>query len=149
MKRIAILTLIVASLCGSGLCQYSAEFSSYYSGNRYDFRITPERLLSTPAWLEGEPNPPLSARSAKDIAAAYLNELFRDASGWRVGEISLFPVADRWVYLISFDSPRRAGCQDCMSTPFKIVVLMDGIAVTATKSRWNPPVPAKRIVFGR
>ena len=97
MKRIAILTLIVASLCGSGLCQYSAEFSSYYSGNRYDFRITPERLLSTPAWLEGEPNPPLSARSAKDIAAAYLNELFRDASGWRVGEISLFPVADRWV----------------------------------------------------
>jgi SPX domain protein involved in polyphosphate accumulation len=51
MKRLATLALMVASLSGSALCQYSAEFSSYYSGKRYDFRITPEQLSSTPAWL--------------------------------------------------------------------------------------------------
>ena len=59
-------------------------------------------------------------------------------------DISLSPVTERWVYLISFDPPRRAGCQDCMSTPFTIVVLMDGIAVAATKSRSNTPVPTER-----
>jgi hypothetical protein len=84
MKRIAVLALMVAGLLGSALCQYSAEFSSYYSGKRYDFRITPEQLSSTPAWLDGELNPPLSARSAKDIAAVYLSDLFKNASAWRV-----------------------------------------------------------------
>ena len=41
---------MVAGLSGSALCQYSAELSSYYSGKRYDFRITPEQLSSTPAY---------------------------------------------------------------------------------------------------
>jgi hypothetical protein len=145
MKRIAVLALMVAGLSGSALCQYSAEFSSYYSGKRYDFRITPEQLSSTPAWLDGELNPPLSARSAKDIAAVYLSDLFKNASAWSVGEIVLYPVAERWVYLISFGPPPPRGCYDCMSTPFKIAVLMDGVAVMATKSRWNPPTPSVRI----
>jgi len=144
MKRFVILFLTVASLSGSALCQYSAEFSSYYSGNRYDFRITPEQLPSTPAWLDGEPNPPLSARAAKDVAAISLTDLFKNASAWRVAEITLAPVANRWVYLISFEPPPPPGCYDCMSTPFRIVVLMDGVAVKATKSRWNPAAPLDR-----
>jgi hypothetical protein len=136
MKRLALLVLMVVSVSGSALCQYSAEFISYYSGKRYDFRITPEQLSNTPAWLDGEPNPPLSAREAKDIAAIYLSDLFKNASAWKAGEIALYPVAERWVYLISFSPPRPTECQyslDCLSTPFKIVVLMDGVAVTATK----------------
>jgi hypothetical protein len=63
MNRIATLVLVLASLSGSALCQYSAEFSSYYSGKRYDFRITSEQLERTPAWLDSEANPPLSARN--------------------------------------------------------------------------------------
>jgi len=55
VKQIAMLALVVGSLCGSALCQYSAEFSSYYSGNRYDFRLKPEQLSNTPAWLEVNP----------------------------------------------------------------------------------------------
>ena len=144
MKQIVMLAVMIASLSGNALCQYVAEFNSYYSGKRYDFRITSERLLITPPWLDGEPDPPLSARSAKDIAAVYLSDLFKNASAWRAGEIALYPVAERWVYLISFDPPLPPGCLDCMSTPFKIVVLMDGMAVTATKSRWNPPVPSQK-----
>ena len=144
MKQIVMLAVMIASLSGNALCQYVAEFNSYYSGKRYDFRITRERLLITPPWLDGEPDPPLSARSAKDIAAVYLSDLFKNASAWRAGEIALYPVAERWVYLISFDPPLPPGCRDCMSTPFKIVVLMDGMAVTATKSRWNPPAPSQK-----
>ena len=37
-----MLALVVGSLCGSVLCQSEAEFSSYYSGKRYDFRLTHE-----------------------------------------------------------------------------------------------------------
>ena len=85
MRRIATLALIVVSFCGTALCQYSAEFSSYYSGKRYDFRITPDQLTSTPVWLDAEPNPPLSARSAKDIASIYMSDLFADGSGMESG----------------------------------------------------------------
>ena len=73
VKRITMLALVVGSLCGSALCQYAAEFSSYHSGNRYDFRLTREQLSNTPAWLEDEPNPPLSPGAAKN--AALLNAL--------------------------------------------------------------------------
>jgi len=135
MKHIVILAVMVAGLSGSALCQYIAEFNSYHSGKRYDFRITRERLLSTPPWLDSEPDPPLSARSAKDIATAYLSHLFKNASEWSVSEIALSPVAERWVYLISFNPPPPPGCADCMSEPFRVVVLMDGVAVTVAKSR--------------
>ena len=40
MKQIAMLALMVGSLCSSAPSQIAAEFSSYYSGNRYDFRLT-------------------------------------------------------------------------------------------------------------
>src|SRR5713101_8205092 len=48
--------------------------------------------------------------SAKDIASIYMSDLFSDGSAWRVGEIALHSVAERWVYLISFDPPLPPGC---------------------------------------
>ena len=40
MTRIAALALMIGILCGPAMSQQVAEFSSYYSGNRYDFRLT-------------------------------------------------------------------------------------------------------------
>jgi hypothetical protein len=134
MKQIVMLVVIAASLSGDALCQYVAEFNSYYSGKRYDFRISREQLRNTSPWLDGEPDPPLSARSAEGVAAVYLAHLFKNAPEWNVSEIALHRVAERWVYLISFDPPLPPDCKDCLSTTFKIVVLMDGVAVTAKES---------------
>jgi len=61
-------------------------FSSYYGDKRYDFRITPEQLAKTPAWLQDQPNPPLSARRALAIfrqlswAAGYASRASRNRS---------------------------------------------------------------------
>jgi hypothetical protein len=68
VTRIAALGLIIGTLCGSTMAQQVAEFSSYYSGNRYDFRLNHQQLLNTPAWLDDEPNPPLSPRTAQSGA---------------------------------------------------------------------------------
>ena len=144
MKTRAMLAVMVLSLSGNAFCQYAAAFSSYYSGKRYDFRITHEQLSSTPVWLERKLNPPLSARSAKEIAAVYLSDLFKNASTWTVGQIELHPIADRWVYLISFDPPPPPGYQEWESAPVKVVVLMDGLAVKASKSSWKPNLPVKK-----
>ncbi len=141
MRHIATLVLMVSSLCGSALCQYSAEFSSYYSGNRYDFRLTHEQLVNTPAWLEDEPNPPLSPRAARHAALTYLTTLFDNASAWRVNEIKLVPLSERWVYVVSFTPPQPGNCQDCFTMPFSVVVTMDGSAITAVVSRWRPLTP--------
>jgi hypothetical protein len=142
MKRMAILALLVGSLCGSALCQYSAEFSSYYSGNRYDFRLTREQLSNTAAWLEDQPNPLLSPRTATNAALTYLRTLFDNASVWRVNEIKLVQLSERWVYVVSFTPPLPRDCQDCMTTPFSIAVMMDGNALTAVVSRWEPATPS-------
>ena len=142
MRRIATLVLMVSSLCGSALCQYSAEFSSYYSGNRHDFRLTHEQLANTPAWLEDDPNPPLSPRTAKNAALTYLRTLFDNSSAWSVNEIKLVPLSERWVYVVSFTPPLPRGCADCGSFPFSIVVTMDGNAITAVTSRWEPATPS-------
>lgn len=111
MKRIATLVLIVCCLCASGVCQYSAEFSNYRGGMRYDFRITLEQLAKTPAWLEDQPNPPLPARRAQAIALAHLRQLFVDSSKWTLNSIALVPVRDRWVYVIEFIEPPRRDAQ--------------------------------------
>ena len=131
MKRIAPFVLIVCALCGSGMCQDSAVFSSYYGERRYDFHIKREQLAKTPAWLEDQPNPPLPPRRAVVIAVAYLGTLFPNAEEWKRGIIALVPVGDRWVYSIEFTEPPKSGCADCLSSPFRIVVTMDGMAVSA------------------
>lgn len=141
MKQIAMLAWMVGALCGSALCQYSAEFSSYYSGNRYDFRLTREQLSNTPAWLEDDLNPPVSPRTAKNAALTYLKTLFDNAGAWRVNEIKLVPLSERWVYVVCFTPPMPRDCQDCLTTPFSVVVTMDGNALTAVVSRWKPPTP--------
>jgi len=139
VKQIAMLALMVCTVCGSALCQYSAEFSSYYSGKRYDFRLTREQLSNTPAWPEDELNPPLSPRTAKNAAMTYLITLFDNASGWRVSEIKLVPLSERWVYVVSFTPPLPRDCQDCLTSPFSVVVTMDGNALTAVVSTWKTP----------
>ena len=141
MTRIAALALMIGILGGTAMSQQVAEFSSYYSGNRYDFRLTHKQLLNTPAWRDDEPNPPLSVRTAQSAAQSYLRTLFDDAPEWRLEEIKLVPLLERWVYVVSF-TPRPRNCQDCMTTPFSIIVTMDGNAVATTLSRWKPPTPA-------
>ena len=142
MTRIAALALMIGALCGTALSQQAAEFSSYYSGNRYDFRLTHKQLLNTPAWLEDEPNPPLSPRMAQSAAMNYLRTLFDNATAWRLEEIKLVPLIERWVYVVSFTPPPPPNVADHMSTPFSIVVTMDGTAITAVVSRWKPPIPS-------
>ena len=139
MRRMTTLVLAVLTLCGNGLCQWdSAVFSSYHSGKRYDFSITAEQLAKTPPWAEGEPNPPLSPGRAKEIARDYLSTLFEDASEWHLSEVALRPVAQRWVYLVEFSEPMPQGAFEHLSSPFKLVVLMDAVAVPATISAWKP-----------
>jgi hypothetical protein len=133
VRRITELVLLVCGLCSVGMCQYATVFSSYYGNKRYDFPITPERLAKSPPWLEEQPNPPLPARSALATAVGYLGTLFPDAGRWKPAAITLVPVRDRWVYSIEFNEPSRSGCAECFSTSFRVVVMMDGAAVTAVQ----------------
>ena len=141
MKRVAALALMMGAFCGIAMSQQAAEFSSYYSGNRYDFRLSHKQLLNTPAWLDNEPNPPLSPRTAQNAALSYLKKVFDDAGAWRLEEIKLVVLTERWVYVVSFMPPTPPNCMDCLTSPFGIVVTMDGKVVTAVTSLWKPTTP--------
>jgi hypothetical protein len=64
VKPVLCLLLMGSGFSGIALCQYSAQFSSYVAGKRYDFNITPSLLAGTPAWHEDQPDPPFPARRA-------------------------------------------------------------------------------------
>lgn len=52
--------------------------------------------------------------------------------------VALMPVGDQWVYSIEYSEPPKNGCADCSSTPFQIIVTMDGVAVPARVLPWKP-----------
>ena len=79
---------------------------------------------------------------AQSAAMNYLRTLFENATAWRLEEIKLVPLIERWVYVVSFISPPPPNVADYVSTPFSIVVTMDGTAITAAVSRWKPPIPS-------
>jgi len=141
-EHLATFTLMLLGLCGNALSQ-AAEFSSYYSGNRYDFRLTHDQLLNTPVWLENAKTNRIHLfRHALPGSAAvsYLRTLFDDANSWRVNEIKLVPLNERWVYVVSFVAPMSRFCADCLTTPFGVVVTMDGNAVPAAVSPQRLPL---------
>ena len=120
------LLVIMALLAAQGETTFTVEYNS----TRYEYHITDQDLQATPAWPAGQDNPPLSARSAIDIASKELAELLPDGKDWRLYEVTLRPIEDRWVYLVQFLEPLRsnAGGQQ-LSSGFEIVVLMNGVAV--------------------
>jgi len=142
MKRIVSLIVLVLCAFSCAACAQFAVFSSYRDNVRYDFRITREQLNQSPKWMVDEPNPPLSPRRAQAVGTTYIHKLFTDSSEWRVFSVELVPLAnDKWVYLIAFAVPRVTtlmGCADCLSTTFKVVVLMDGTKVQAGHASQPP-----------
>lgn len=140
--RITTVALVIGTLYAPALAQQAAEFSSYYSGNRYDFRLTQVQLLNTPMWPDDESNPPLSPRTAQHAARSYLRTLFDNAGEWRLEEVKLVPLSERWIYVVSFTPPPPANLGDYLTSPFGIVVTMDGNAVPAVASPEKPITPS-------
>src|SRR5215831_6397878 len=119
------LLVIIALLAAQGETTFTVEYNS----TRYEYHITDQDLQATPPWPANEDNPPLSPRSAIDIASKQLAALLPDGKDWRLYEVTLRPIEDRWVYLVQFLEPLRPVDQQ-LSTGFQIVVLMNGVAVT-------------------
>jgi hypothetical protein len=80
MKAItlALLVCLTARADEFVYCSYSS-----YLGRSYKTCISKDQLENTPKWVDSAPDPPLSARTAKEIATAQLNEQFKGANAWR------------------------------------------------------------------
>jgi hypothetical protein len=110
--------------------QAETTFTVEYNGKKYEFHITDEDLQKTPAWPPSEDNPPLPPRRAIDIATQQIATLLPDGKDWRLFEVTLRPIGDRWVYLVQFLEPLRGdGNGQQLSSGFLLVVLMNGEAV--------------------
>ena len=109
--------------------QVETTFTVQYGGKTYDFRITDADLQKTPAWAATQENPPLSARRAIDIASKQLAALLPNAKDWKLQDVRLQAIDNRWVYLVGFVEPLRPNVADQVTRGFQIVVLMSGVAV--------------------
>ncbi len=110
--------------------QVETTFTVEYAGKKYEFHISDQELQRTPAWAANQENPPLSARRAIDAAAKELAMLLPNGKDWRLSEVTLRQIEDRWVYLVTFLEPLRGDdAARQLSSGFQIVVLMNGVAV--------------------
>jgi hypothetical protein len=120
------LLVILALLAAQGETTFTVEYNS----TTYVYHITDQDLQATPAWPADQDTPPLSAQRAIDIASKQLAELLPNGKDWRLYEVTLRPIEDRWVYLVEFLEPLRGnGGGQQLSSGFEIVVLMNGVAV--------------------
>ena len=120
-------TLLLTALLAAP--QLETAFTVQYGGKTYDFRVTDAELQKTPAWPPTQENPPLSARRAIDIASKQLAALLPNAKDWKLQEVRLQAIDNRWVYLVGFVEPLRPNVPDQVTRGFQIVVLMNGVAV--------------------
>ena len=116
---------------GPVVCQVVAKFHAEHAGVHYTTYLTVDRLASTPEWRDEDPNPPLDVRQAMTAASAGLKQLFDNADEWKLDLVTLKPMRDRWIYVVSFVAPLPSECKDCLSFPFILVVTMDGKALPA------------------
>ena len=110
--------------------QAETTFTVDYGGKKYEFRVTDAGLQKTPDWAPGQENPPLSARRAIDVAKRELGMLLPNGNDWRLYAVTLRPIENRWIYLVEFLEPLKAGGPERqLSSGFQVVVLMNGVAV--------------------
>ena len=81
------LLVIMGLLAAQGETTFTVEYNS----TRYEYHITDQDLQATPAWQANQDNPPLSARSAIDIASKEIAALLPNGKDWRLYEVTLLP----------------------------------------------------------
>src|SRR5262245_5045785 len=89
------------------MAQVETTFTVEYGGKKYEFHITDQDLQRTPAWPAGQENPPLSPRRAVEIASKQLATILPGGKDWRLYEVTLRPIENRWIYLVEFLEPLR------------------------------------------
>jgi hypothetical protein len=106
----------------------SYMLSSYTVGKRFDFEVTGERVLKTPAWKADADAPPLPPRKADQLATAKFRQLIPDAKNWKRERIALEDAGDglHWIYIVEF---RQSGTFNGVPPFLKVIVLMDGTVV--------------------
>jgi hypothetical protein len=137
MKQVFVSALVLCCISLTAVAQSAGIYSSYLSGNRYDFKISAEQLARTPVWADDQDNPPLSPRAALKIGKAQLVKIFPDADQWTNFNLELHRVSDRWIYLISFTEPAPQDAMEHFTSPFRLPVLMNGDTIEPEISAWK------------
>ena len=113
----------------------AAVFSSYVDGQQFDFAISHETLSSDPFWLDKNDAPPLPPRAAVRAATQLLPKLVKNADTWSLESVSLKPLLNTWIYLVTFRPPAPTGISEIIQ--MRMVVLMSGEAVVPTVTPWT------------
>jgi hypothetical protein len=125
--KVFLILLVITALSAA---QAETTFTIEYGGKKYEFHVSERELQATPSWAPDQETPPLSPRRAIELARNQLGTLMPNATDWRLYDVTLRPVDDRWIYLITFMEPLRGGNAQQVSAGVQLVVLMNGVAVT-------------------
>jgi len=125
-------------LASALMCFQQGDFTLRSSafGKTYVSAVSEAKLLDSPAWADDKPNPPVSARSAMNLARIVLDaaiELPEDCE-WHQGSLHLMvpPLSDqqRWIWLVYYYGSKKTGVTPGTgSHKIALIVLMDGTVV--------------------
>jgi hypothetical protein len=102
--------------------------SSMAKGKTYSATVTREHLASTPQW-DGNGALPLSPGAARGKAQKVFQTIVPNSSDYTVTSISLQNSENHWYYQITFFDLKHPIDVSHISTPFSIIVLLNGTVV--------------------
>lgn len=107
----------------------STSGSIFYGGNAYSHNISDEDLVNTPSWNPEKGDPPVSLRTAVQIARVNLSRFVKKADGFDVEKIELRQMGiEKWLYEVAFHCWKDK-CRDDAGSSFRIYIKMDGSVI--------------------
>jgi len=140
MKEISKLVFVAAIATWLFALPVRAEdmpFYSYAFAKQYMSVVTDDALEKSPAWKKDEPNPPISARRAIELAdqmKASLDEHVKDFE-WQFRSASLESAAsfskikDRWYWQVYYECLYTKGTSTGIPNNLRLFILMDGTVI--------------------
>jgi len=133
MRRFGFVVTLCATrlMFGGGLFEIF-PVSGKANDVSYEFNITAADVAHTPIWSAGSDNPPLSARSADNVARRQLQELVPTARDWVRRQVRLVAFGDNlhWIYVVEFEPPPLENVAEFGRDYMRIPVLFDGRVIT-------------------
>ncbi|HEX9046187.1 MAG TPA: hypothetical protein VF988_04110 [Verrucomicrobiae bacterium] len=95
-------------------------------GKHYYCTVTDLKFFGSPRWAIENSEPPLSPRSALELAKKEAQILEPDTNGFRVIEVSLKQIVNVWFYVVTLERKTPVIPTYYSKQPLKIAILMDG-----------------------
>jgi hypothetical protein len=138
--KIILLLITLPFVSAFAADQHLHRYTFEWGGSNYICVLSNANLADKSIWHEQEANPPLSVRTALQLATRYAANLLPESTNWIARDIILSHISDEvWIYEVQILPTRQDGYYMVTPIPLRVIVLMDGTVAPYKRTKSTPP----------